>query len=284
MNINRKHLEILLHILFWLFYISAINVDWSQSWFDRTIRPRTPAPLSVLIFPIYFYANAFWLMPKFFNKANWIKYIIFSVLIFILPEIIRSMAHCSFNPNSNLADEIFSRDSFLFGAPSSFFIALNTSFIYRLSKDWFANKAKIKELSSKYNSKVNAPAYQNISLLTDEETETLSQRLQEKMEIDKLYLNSNLSLRELAESINSSEKKLSFLLNQKKDINFNDYLNNFRIDTFKKEVAKSENEKLSIVGIAMNCGFKSKSSFYRAFKNSVGISPSQFLKELKKNQ
>lgn len=282
MSKKYKYLEIGIHILFWVFYFTTINVDWTSDWFDKSIRLKTPAPLLVLIFPFYFYMNAFFLIPKYFNLQKWMYYLAFGILIFIVPELLRSF----FLSNSEIpfTKELFGRDSFLFGAPSPFFIALNISFIYCFAKDRFFNKAKTKESDHTILTKKETQPYENVSLLTETEIKELSHKLKEELKEEEAFLNPNLTLRELAESINTTEKKLSFLLNQEMETNFYEYINKFRVEKFKSEVGKAENENLSILGLAMNCGFKSKSSFYRTFKAEVGTSPSQFLKKMKKNK
>ena len=275
-------IERYVHIIFWVMIFASVNVAWTEPWFDRSIRPNTPAPLLILIFPIFFYVNAFILLPKYFNREKWHLYILYSICLFILPELIRSGVHIYFNEGINFSDEIFSRDSFLFGAPSPFFLALNTSFIYRFTMDWFANKSKIEQLEKRNTEKKSAPAYENIDILTEKEAELMSTALEQKMLNEELFLNADLSLRELADGLDTSEKKLSFLLNQKLDTNFYEMLNKYRVEKFKEEIAKTENQNLSIVGLALNCGFQSKSSFYRAFKSEVGTSPSSYLKKIKK--
>ena len=104
------------------------------------------------------------------------------------------------------------------------------------------------------------------------------------METEKIYLNPELTLRDLADKVGSTEKKLSYLINQNLKTNYYELINTYRVEKFKTEVAKSENKSLSLVGLALNCGFPSKSSFYRAFKSKVAMSPSEYVKNVLKSQ
>ena len=262
--------------------MSAINVDWSSDWFDQSIRPRTPAPLSVLILPIYFYVNAFILIPKYFSLKNWKQYILFAFLLFFLPELIRIGFYALRDGSGSFESLLFNRDSFIFGSPSVFFLSLNASFLYRFTVDWLRNNRKENSAEPVSSKKVAAP-YENNELLNAEEAAKLKQALEQKMIAESLYLNPELSLRQLATALGSTEKKVSYLINQHMNSNFYEWVNGYRVEKFKEEIAKPENKNLSIVGTALNCGFPSKSSFYRAFKAEVGSSPSQYLKNLDKS-
>lgn len=285
-NLHISKIELAIHAVVLLFYFTSINVEWTANWFDRSIRLRIPAPLSVLIFPIYFYVNAFLLIPRYLSTRKWKWYAFFAFLLFVLPELIR----CSWTTLTfgklPFADELFSRDSFLFGAPSPFFFALNASFLYRFARDWFINKSKIAELESQTQQQTSKPPtpYENTTLLEKEEANQLHTALLLQLEEKQVFLNPELTLRELAETIQTSEKKLSYLLNQNLDTNFYELLNKYRVEKFKTTATDPKNQNLSIVGIALNCGFPSKSSFYRAFKTNVGTSPSAYLKKLKKTK
>lgn len=280
MNFLTKSIEPLLHIVFWLFYFTSINVAWFGDWFDASIRTNTPSPLSVLIFPIFFYANAFWLIPKYLNRKDWPKYLVMSALVFLAPELIRIIITENYKEGISYNQELFSRDSFLFGAPSPFFIAINSSFIYRFAKDWFRNRRKIEELSKTNNKRRSTKPYENAMPLSEKEATRILSQLNNKMTMDSLFLDPKLSLRSLAATVKTTDKKLSFVLNQSLSSNFYDYVNKFRVECFKKRLAEGDSEKLSLVGLALECGFKSKSSFYRAFKSEVGCSPSEYLKKL----
>ncbi len=271
-------IEILLHLLFWLFYFSSVNANWTGDWFDARLRPNTPAPLSVLLFPIFIYVNAFLLIPRYFSFEKWKQYLLFAFCLFIVPEFIRIAFYQSGiigTSYRSIGQAITDRDSLLLGAPSPAFYALNLSFIYRLCRDWLIRKA-YGESDSKF---VNP--YEGQQLLTKEEAVQLEQTLKQVLEEEKLFLDPQLTLRYIAEQLGSSDKKVSYLINQHMNSNFYDLINAYRIKQFKKEILKEENQHLSTVGVALNCGFSSKSSFYRAFKSNTGTSPAAYLKSLK---
>jgi AraC-like DNA-binding protein len=273
---TKKNIEAVVHVLFWIFIFSAINVDWTSDWFDKTIRPRTPAPLSVLVFPIIFYTHSLWAIPKFLNREKWKIYLLAFVLIFIFPELVRSGLLALNGTEITFWEELRSRDSLVLGEPNVLWMAFTFSVAYRFTKDWFVKQHQIEHLGKQLSEhlKRKLPITQP---LNKNESSTLNLKLEDALRKNHIYLNQDLSLAELAKQIDTSDKKLSTLLNQNLQTNFYDYINTFRIAAFKKGVSEGKLEHLSIVGLAHQCGFKSKSSFYRAFKKETGMSPSQFI-------
>lgn len=274
-----RYIEPTLHLLFWVFMLSALNVQWTEPWFDPSIRPNKPAPLSVVMFATFFYLHTFILLPKYFAVKTWKKYVLYAFLLFILPELVRIIIYQFTVTDTSFMRTLFGRDSFLFGAPSPLFIAINASFIYRFTKDRFLKKGQNE--SNKGRSSV---PYEDTILLNDEQAHDLKQRLYHQLESESIFLDPELTLRDLAEAVDSTEKKVSYLLNQYLDTSFYELINQFRVEKFKTEVLKPENANLSMVGVASNCGFPSKSSFYRAFKSQVSMSPSEYVKKLTKDQ
>ena len=109
----------------------------------------------------------------------------------------------------------------------------------------------------------------------DDKDELIS-KLLEIMENDKLYLNPELHISDVAIQLNMHIHHLSKLFNNKLGKNFFEFVNDYRVEEFKKLVANPKNKHISLLGLAMDAGFNSKASFNRIFKNSTGITPSEF--------
>lgn len=92
------------------------------------------------------------------------------------------------------------------------------------------------------------------------------------------YLNANLSLKELGNSIKLHPNKLSWLLNAEYDKNFNDFINYYRLNHFKRIALDPKFKHITILGLAFDSGFNSKSVFNTYFKKTEGLTPSQWVK------
>ncbi len=117
-------------------------------------------------------------------------------------------------------------------------------------------------------------------VLSNEEAEKLRLRLGRLMKEEKPYLIDDLTLGVLASAISTTDKKLSTVLNQYMNISFYDYVNSFRVSEIIEAMKDQSKNHLTLLGVAYDCGFKSKSSFNRVFKNITGHSPSVYKKRL----
>ena len=101
-------------------------------------------------------------------------------------------------------------------------------------------------------------------------------QLKEMMEQDKLYRQANLNLNEVAQLLQCNPKQLSKLINEEFGQNFSDYINQYRIKEVKQKLHLKEYDHYTILAIAMDAGFNSKSSFNAVFKKSTGLTPRAF--------
>jgi AraC-like DNA-binding protein len=69
---------------------------------------------------------------------------------------------------------------------------------------------------------------------------------------------------------------LSQIINQKEKKNFYDFVNTYRFEEFKKLIAQQKNQQYTLLSLAYDCGFSSKSSFNRYFKKATGQTPSEY--------
>lgn len=107
----------------------------------------------------------------------------------------------------------------------------------------------------------------------------IHQSLVQLMQESRMYANPELTLAELAQALGVHPNNLSQIINTYEKKNFYDYINAQRIEEFKRAVARPENQRFTLLGLAHDCGFNSKTSFNRNFKNATGISPSEYLKQ-----
>lgn len=91
-----------------------------------------------------------------------------------------------------------------------------------------------------------------------------------------LFKDSLLNLGKLAKMLNVPEKHLSQIINQKAGLNFNDFVNCYRIK--EAQTLLSNDTRLNVIDVAYEVGFNSKSTFNTAFKKITGVTPSEFRK------
>ena len=100
------------------------------------------------------------------------------------------------------------------------------------------------------------------------------------MEDKKPYLNAEFKLGDLASEINYPLHEISQVLNQDLNQSFPDFVNKYRVEEVIKRMKDKGYARFTFFAIAQQCGFNSKTSFYRIFKNETGKTPADFIKEL----
>lgn len=106
--------------------------------------------------------------------------------------------------------------------------------------------------------------------------ERIQIELDDKMQQGKYYLDTDLTLGELASKLDLNPTYLSQVINQGFGVNFYDFVNKYRVNAAKEMLKTPENDHLSLLGIALDCGFKSKSTFNKFFKKYSGMTPREF--------
>lgn len=115
---------------------------------------------------------------------------------------------------------------------------------------------------------------------TEEEKQNieLAEKLQIYMIEKKPYLDSELTLTNLARNLSVSRNRLSHIINNYVGDNFYDFVNKYRVEEFKQLYSVKSNKKFTILALAYDAGFASKSSFNRVFKKITGQTPSEYQK------
>jgi AraC-like DNA-binding protein len=120
-----------------------------------------------------------------------------------------------------------------------------------------------------------------VTTLIDEKATVNSEEIEQLtsyMETEKPYLNSSLSIRNLAKEIEMNSRDLSILINQKLNQHFFDFVNEYRIKEAMDILGNPTKKEVTILEILYEVGFNSKSSFNTAFKKHTGKTPTEFRK------
>jgi AraC-like DNA-binding protein len=104
------------------------------------------------------------------------------------------------------------------------------------------------------------------------------EQIKSGMDIQKLYLNPTLTLSEFAKELKLNPKIVSQQINTGLGKSFNDFVNEYRVEEVKLRLNSPDLERLTILGIAYESGFNSKTTFNRIFKDFTGLAPRDFLK------
>ena len=120
------------------------------------------------------------------------------------------------------------------------------------------------------------------SALDDEELSVLTETVIKYLRNKKPYLNPEYSLQMMVVDLNISRHKLSQVINRSQKKNFYKFINEFRLEEVKEMLVDPAYAHYSVLGIAMECGFNSKTSFNRIFKEETGFTPTAYKRNFSK--
>lgn len=193
-------------------------------------------------------------------NLNWLEYII---LVLFIVSIIYVIYNVSYDAS---ALNIFINCTFLLVIYFVGYYSLKQKEIYPLEEKQREELISIDQDTEETKRK----------LISDEELYRIKAELEELMNNQKPYLDSELNLIKLAELLSVSTHHLSYVINTGFQKNFFQYVNEYRIEYAKKLLKDNGRNKLSILGIAYESGFNSKTSFNTTFKKLTDQTPSEF--------
>ena len=116
--------------------------------------------------------------------------------------------------------------------------------------------------------------------LDDFSISILQQKVAALVEEEQIFLNDQLTLSDFSKRIAASPNDLSWLLNNTYGKSFYEFLNQYRVRFFLEKIRENAHEDRTILALAMESGFRSNATFYKAFKAETGQTPNQYIKRL----
>jgi len=154
-----------------------------------------------------------------------------------------------------------------------------------LFSDPLLNSIKEAPLYREIEEKVFTPTFslkgkevQKKDLLSKEQINKYTKKLLNCINEESSYLNPDLTLKSLAIALDIHPNQLSWLINHEFNKNFSEFINQYRVETFKRISKDPKNAHVTLIGLAYDSGFNSKTVFNTFFKKETGMTPMQYLK------
>lgn len=149
-----------------------------------------------------------------------------------------------------------------------------------ISKTYIFKDAVMEEITQDlpddYSSQKEIKAKYERSGLSRDQAQKYAEHLIELMEDKKVYLDSQLTLLQLAEMLSISPHHLSEIINGHLNQKFFDLINQYRVNHVIKDFTNEKKRHLTILGIGLEAGFNSKTTFNTIFKKFTGKTPSEY--------
>ncbi len=156
------------------------------------------------------------------------------------------------------------------------FIVLNAITIFTTGLFIISNPSVITTLGTKISERFKSKSFK----IDEDDAETHIAELKRVMAEEKVFLDSQLNEKLLAEKLNIQSYYLSKLLNEHLKCSFTEYINRARIEETKRLLESEQAKDMTLFAIAIDSGFSSESVFYTNFKKFVGMTPNQYKKKV----
>jgi len=146
------------------------------------------------------------------------------------------------------------------------FLGISKKDLYEAQEIKNLNRSRVLDETAKYK----------YSSLSKEEMNIISIRIKELFESENLYLEPQLKIEELAKRLNVTRHNISQTINLMAQKPFYDFVNEYRVNHFKKLLTDRNNRKFTILALGIESGFNSKATLNRVFKQNIGQTPREY--------
>ena len=148
--------------------------------------------------------------------------------------------------------------------------------VYFSSKIWMLKRRMTNERIILSTVKEQGKAKKTV--LPEVKVNSLLDNLLSYMENEKPYLSAKLNISDVSMKLDCTEIELSQLLNNHLNVNFSNFINTYRVNEIKHRLNQDNLSKYTLKALSEQCGFSSKTTFYRVFKNVTGMTPLEYCK------
>ncbi|MDW3196799.1 MAG: helix-turn-helix domain-containing protein [Cytophagales bacterium] len=271
------------HLLFYLFILGDVMV-WNDYSVDEIKNLNNDAPWAYHFFfkgiHIYMVVLLIWFLGKLRNYQNKIHHYYSNIDEVDLSWFRYFLLISIFNYSASFAAMIMKNVGLLahieYGyliIRISILISLIWMFYHGLRQYALAN---FDEAPNKKEAHVKYAT----SALSKESAHELFKEIELLFEKDKLFLNPDLRVQDVAKELSVSNHNVSQSINETSGMSFYDYVNHYRLNDFKAQLSDPQKRKFTILALGMESGFNSKASINRVFKKQLGETPREYQRKM----
>jgi AraC-like DNA-binding protein len=121
-------------------------------------------------------------------------------------------------------------------------------------------------------------------VIDPDKADEIIKRLTYLFDVEKVYRKEDVSVQSISKKLSIPSYQLSWIINKKMNVTFSGLVNTYRVEDVKKRLASSQDGDKTILEIAFDAGFNTKTSFNRVFKKLTKMTPSQYRKQIQKKR
>jgi AraC-like DNA-binding protein len=121
-------------------------------------------------------------------------------------------------------------------------------------------------------------------VIESEKADEILKKVTYLFDVEKIYRKEDLSVQSISEKLSIPAYQLSWIINKRMNVTFSGLVNSYRVEEVKKGLASSQDGDKTILEIAFDAGFNTKTSFNRVFKKLTKMTPSQYRKQFQKKR
>lgn len=212
---------------------------------------------------------------------KWLKLLTGTQFIFFIGPLISTLVG-----NNNVIVVFLNLSAILVAIVQCYFLVSHPSMLYGLIENYVdtvsnsqhlkdAEKGEIQTGLPDVKSTENPPVY--VNQYTSEILDEVGSAVESYLQSQKPFLKARYGIQDLARETGISVHKISAYINRRHQMNFFNYINQLRINSFLDKIASNEQEQKTLEALAGECGFQGRSTFIRAFKKETGKTPSEYL-------
>jgi AraC-like DNA-binding protein len=221
-----------------------------------------------------------WENPR---QLTWFRWLLWTQLGFILPSLLVLV----FAPKSVLGIS-FALTALLSALLQGYYLFTHPDILYGIRSvpepTLLQTINRMDNRASGQYSPPATPVEESPATYLDQVDDTLLDRIEAALEPlmnrDRIFLNPQLKVADLATASGFGPHKLAAYFNKRCDKTFNDYINERRVDHCAEKLASGEYRSKTLEALSLESGFQSRSTFIRAFKKRKGKTPSEFVRDL----